>query len=218
MPSLIGNKPNQVPTNADLGTLAFQDANAVNITGGTASLTSVASPSVTNAGTLALSATGANAITASTNGAVRATVDANGNLGLGVTPSPWSTYRALQINGVSSIAASNTDLEITSGAYFNSGWKYASNAGGATRYSQQENAFSTHAWYVAPSGTTGNDVTFTEVMRLNASGNLIQSAPATPPTLTTNGQMVFNLTSNTNLRVSVRGSDGVTRTANITLA
>jgi hypothetical protein len=125
MPSLIGNKPNQVPTNADLGTLAFQDANAVNITGGTASLTSVASPSVTNAGTLALSATGANAITASTNGVVRTTID--------------------------------------------------------------------------------------------ASGNLIQSAPATPPTLTTNGQMVFNLTSNTNLRVSVRGSDGVTRTANIIL-
>jgi hypothetical protein len=35
MPSLIGNKPNQVPSNGDLGTLAFQDANAVNITGGT---------------------------------------------------------------------------------------------------------------------------------------------------------------------------------------
>jgi hypothetical protein len=26
MPSLIGNKPNQVPTNGDLGTLAFEDA------------------------------------------------------------------------------------------------------------------------------------------------------------------------------------------------
>jgi hypothetical protein len=26
MPSLIGNKPNQVPSNGDLGTLAFQDA------------------------------------------------------------------------------------------------------------------------------------------------------------------------------------------------
>ena len=34
MPSLIGNKPNQVPSNGDLGTLAFQDANAVKITGG----------------------------------------------------------------------------------------------------------------------------------------------------------------------------------------
>jgi hypothetical protein len=58
----------------------------------------------------------------------------------------------------------------------------------------------------------------TERMRLDLNGNLIQSAPTTPPSLATNGQMVFNLTSNTNLRVSVRGSDGVTRTANITLA
>jgi hypothetical protein len=34
MPSLIGNKPNQVPTNGDLGTLAFEDHDNVNITGG----------------------------------------------------------------------------------------------------------------------------------------------------------------------------------------
>lgn len=57
-----------------------------------------------------------------------------------------------------------------------------------------------------------------ERARIDSTGNLIQSVPTTPPTLATNGQMVFNLTSNTNLRVSVRGSDGVTRTANITLA
>lgn len=29
MPSLIGNKPNQVPTNADLGRMAFQDPASV---------------------------------------------------------------------------------------------------------------------------------------------------------------------------------------------
>jgi len=57
-----------------------------------------------------------------------------------------------------------------------------------------------------------------EVITISSSGNLIQSAPSTAPSLTANGQMVFNLTSDTNLRVSVRGSDGVTRTANITLA
>jgi hypothetical protein len=34
MPSLVGNKPNQVPSNGDLGTLAFQDANSVKVTGG----------------------------------------------------------------------------------------------------------------------------------------------------------------------------------------
>ena len=34
MPLLIGTAPNQVPTNADLGTMAFQDSNSVNIRGG----------------------------------------------------------------------------------------------------------------------------------------------------------------------------------------
>jgi hypothetical protein len=32
MASLIGNKPNQVPTNGDLGTMAFQNKEAVIIT------------------------------------------------------------------------------------------------------------------------------------------------------------------------------------------
>jgi hypothetical protein len=58
----------------------------------------------------------------------------------------------------------------------------------------------------------------TERMRIDSSGNLIPILTATPPTLATNSQMVFNLTSNTNLRISVRGTDGTTRTANITLA
>jgi hypothetical protein len=52
---------------------------------------------------------------------------------------------------------------------------------------------------------------------LDSSGNILTKPQTTPPTLTVNGDMVFNLTSNTNLRISVRGSDGVTRVANITL-
>ena len=87
----------------------------------------------------------------------------------------------------------------------------------------------TNALLITTSGTTATietryakPIVFgtdgTERARIDSSGNLIQSAPSTAPTLSTNGTMVFNLTSNTNLRVSVRGSDGVTRTANITLA
>jgi len=34
MSKLIGNNPNQVPTNADLGTMAYQDTDSVNIDGG----------------------------------------------------------------------------------------------------------------------------------------------------------------------------------------
>jgi len=49
-------------------------------------------------------------------------------------------------------------------------------------------------------------------------GNVFSIAQIAPPALAINGQMVFNLTSDTNLRISVRGTDGVTRVANITLA
>jgi hypothetical protein len=57
-----------------------------------------------------------------------------------------------------------------------------------------------------------------ERVRIDTAGNLIWSPAATPPTLATNGQLTVNATSNTNLRFSYRGSDGVTRVANITLA
>lgn len=58
---------------------------------------------------------------------------------------------------------------------------------------------------------------FAERVRIDKEGNLVKNLTATAPTLA-NGQMVFTLTSNTNLRISVRGTDGVLRTANITLS
>jgi hypothetical protein len=58
----------------------------------------------------------------------------------------------------------------------------------------------------------------TTALTIDGSQNVINQAQTTPPTLTVNNQMVMNLTSNTNLRISVRGSDGTTRVANITLA
>ena len=52
----------------------------------------------------------------------------------------------------------------------------------------------------------------------DGSGNMIFIAPTTPPSLTAANQVVANMTSNTNLRVSGRGSDGTTRVVNFTLA
>jgi hypothetical protein len=49
------------------------------------STTSVTTPLVTNAGTLALSATGANIVTASTNGVERLRIDSSGNVGIGTS-------------------------------------------------------------------------------------------------------------------------------------
>lgn len=58
----------------------------------------------------------------------------------------------------------------------------------------------------------------TERMRIDSSGNLIQQVNATAPTLSTNGTMSFELTSDTSLKIVVRGTDGVTRSVSLTLA
>ena len=55
-------------------------------------------------------------------------------------------------------------------------------------------------------------------MRIDTNGNVIQTAPASPPALTAANQLALNMTSNTNLRISGRGSDGTTRVVNLTLA
>lgn len=68
------------------------------------------------------------------------------------------------------------------------------------------------------STTSSGSTSPAERMRIDSNGNVISNVAASAPTLSTNRTMVFNLTSDTNLRISVRGSDGVTRTANITLA
>lgn len=146
-------------------------------------------------------------------------LDASGNLGLGVTPSALGAgYKAIQIGQYMSAYNSNAgQLGISANSYYNgTNWIY-STTNAAFKYEQDISA-QAHKWYIAGSGTAGATVTFAEVMRVDSSGNLLPILQATPPTLAANGQLVFNLTSNTNLRVSVRGTDGVTRTANITLA
>ena len=129
------------------------------------------------------------------------TLDASGNLGVGQT-SPGAKLEAAGNLRITNATATNSAIfQVTSDATGSNGVNlestyYGSGGFGPIKF------------------TTSN----TERARIDSSGNFIQSAPTTAPSLSTNGTMVFNLTSNTNLRVSVRGSDGVTRTANITLA
>lgn len=94
------------------------------------------------------------------------------NLGLGVTPSAWSGYFALDINtrGLG-LGGGNDSAAITTNAYYNVGWKYkGTSAYAVTSYQQYNGA---HSWYNAPSGTAGNAISFTQAMTLDASGNLL---------------------------------------------
>ena len=57
----------------------------------------------------------------------------------------------------------------------------------------------------------------TERARITSSGDLITNVNGTAPTLSTNSTMSFELTSNTSLKIVVRGTDGVTRSASLLL-
>ena len=95
----------------------------------------------------------------------------SGNMGLGVTPSAWtSAFKAFQIGATGSLAYNgSTDVYLSNNyASIGGASKYIATAA-ATLYQQGSGA---HAWYNAPSGTAGNAITFTQAMTLDASGNL----------------------------------------------
>ena len=175
---------------------------------------------------LSLKTTSTTPIIFSVNSAEAMRLNSTG-LGVGVTPSAWNnTYNVLDIgqNGsISGRTSTNNSVDIVSNGFRNSGgtWVYklaTSNA--ASRY-LIDGATGGHLWYSGAAGTAGNTIAgfSTATMTLDASGRLILLASTTTPaTLSTNGQLTFTATSDTNLRFSYRGSDGVTRVANITLA
>jgi hypothetical protein len=103
------------------------------------------------------------------------TLDVSGNLGLGVTPSAWgSGYKALQINNGGLVTnVGGTFIAVTANAYWDgTNYRYVSTAA-ASLYRQNNGA---HDWQIAPSGTAGNAITFTQAMTLDASGALLVGA------------------------------------------
>jgi len=92
------------------------------------------------------------------------------NLGVGVTPSAWGVYKAIDILSGGAVFGAATNYAGLGSNCFNngSGWRYK-NTAVAGLYQLETN---THVWYTAPSGTAGNAITFTQAMTLDASGNL----------------------------------------------
>ncbi len=98
-----------------------------------------------------------------------ATIDNSGNLGLGVTPSAWATFKAIELTGGAIAGIGTNQFDVVQNAYYDTSFKYKTT--GAATFYQQSGA--THAWYQAASGTAGNAITFTQAMTLDANGNWI---------------------------------------------
>ncbi len=105
---------------------------------------------------------------------VQATLDSSGNLGLGVTPSAWASYKALQVASIGGAlsSSSSSDFEITTNAYYNGGWLSQGAGVASTRYRLLSGS---HSWWTSGTspGVAGSPISFTQAMTLDASGNLV---------------------------------------------
>ena len=102
--------------------------------------------------------------------ALKMKLDASGNLGLGVTPSAWGLLTALQVKNAF-IAGANDNSYFGANTYYDGNsftYRYI-NTNFANVYTQQSGQ---HQWLIAPSGTAGNAISFTQAMTLDASGRL----------------------------------------------
>jgi hypothetical protein len=98
----------------------------------------------------------------------------SGNLGLGVTPSAWSAGKGIEVGfaGNAVYSYSQTDFEILSNAYYNSGYKFGG-TGRAMMYAMGTAGSGIHSWHTSTaSGDAGDPISFTQAMTLDASGNL----------------------------------------------
>ena len=96
--------------------------------------------------------------------------DASGTVSIGVVPPAYNTVKALQVADATSIYGySNNESGFQCNAYYNSGWKYT----GTSSASQMFLNGNIISWSRAASGTAGNAITWSESMRIDASGNLL---------------------------------------------
>jgi len=163
--TLVGKATTDTLTNKTLTSPTL--TGVVTFDAGTAAAPAITTTGDTNTG---IFFPAADTIAFAEGGAEAMRLDSAGNMGLGVTPSAWSgSSKAIQVQRGTLNSYANLDLQLGQNYYYDgTNNKYVAN-GYATYYSQYNGS---HIWTTAPSGTAGNNISFTQAMTLDASGNL----------------------------------------------
>ncbi len=139
------------------------------------------------------------------------------NLGIGTSSPAAVGGKSLQVfdrTHLMQLSVNNASY-VSNNLYFDGGgWKYTTTSTGSALSLEGNNT----VFFRAASGTAGAAATLVESAHIDSSGNLIQTVNTTAATLTTNQTLTFSIVNNSLLRISVRGSDGTTRTATLALA
>jgi uncharacterized protein YaaQ len=162
---------------------------SVVISGNTSGTITLSAPDVAGTTTLTLPTTSGTLITTGGGAAgsfttLTSTQDAtfatsSGNVGIGITPSAWTSYKVLQFGigtADGAVSSAGNETSVTTNAYNAGGWKYQSSSF-ATKYYQSNGA---HVWQYTGSGTAGNAITWTEAMRITSSGTVLFGTTSAP--------------------------------------
>jgi hypothetical protein len=147
----------------------------------------------------------------STNGAQRVVVDASGTVGIGVVPTTgwFSTYRTLQLGTYASLFTNNDHVTLANNVFVDTAGtdKYA-NSDFGSMYRQVNGQ---HQFWSAASGTAGNNMTLSQNMTLDASGNLLVGKTSTVGSykLQVDGGIYIRDSAN-NIHIDTSNSNGFT--------
>lgn len=104
------------------------------------------------------------------NGGAQLVLATSGSLGLGATPSSWTggLASAFQVKTGSIASSGAGDVRMYANTYYDGSYRYI----GSSFASYYQQASGQHIFAYTSSGTAGNAITWTEAMRINASGNV----------------------------------------------
>ena len=131
-----------------------------------------------------------NSMQFSTAATERMRIDASGNVGIGAVPEAWASGVLGVDFGTYGSLVDGTNVIVSRNAYYDGAWKYKTTDHASSYW---QGSAGEHIWQTAASGTADAALTWSESMRIDASGNVGIGTDAPDRTLSVKGAAGVNI-------------------------